>query len=263
MAKIEINDTNFYYELHGYGQPIILISGYTCDHQIWLPILDALSKKFQVLIFDNRGSGQTRDNGIPLTAKLMAQDAIALADALNLYKPHIVGHSMGGTIAQEIASSFPERINKLAILASTIKWREAMLIGLKTHLDMREQNINFDILFEAILSWVFGQKFLKNKNNIALFKQMWLEDKHPQSLSDQKRQFQVLQEFDGENKLKNIIAPTLIVNAVQDLISLSFESEVLAKQIANAQLVHLNAAHGLMLEEPQRVADILLQFFQD
>ena len=106
MPKILVNNAEFYYELNGTGQPLILISGYTCNHNFWHPILDTLSSKFQVLTFDNRGCGKTKDNSQPLLAKLMADDVMALAKALGLKKPHIIGQSMGGTIAQTVASNY-------------------------------------------------------------------------------------------------------------------------------------------------------------
>ena len=112
MSKIKLNNANFYYELHGKGHPLILIAGYSGDHLVWMPLLENLSKQFQVLLFDNRGVGQTTDDGRPLSAELMAQDVVALADALDLKKPHIVGQSMGGTIAQRVATHHSEKINK-------------------------------------------------------------------------------------------------------------------------------------------------------
>ena len=125
MPKIKANNATFYYELVGKGQPIILIAGYTCDYSTWQLMMEQLSNHFQVLVFDNRGIGQTTDTNEPLSAELMAEDVIALSEQLHLDKPHIVGQSMGGTIAQTIAAKFPDKINKLCLLTTSAKWRHA------------------------------------------------------------------------------------------------------------------------------------------
>ena len=88
MPIVSVNNANFYYESQGTGEPVILIAGFTCDHLSWQPIVDELSQYFQVVVFDNRGAGQTVDDNKPLSVKLMAADVIALADKLHLKQPH-------------------------------------------------------------------------------------------------------------------------------------------------------------------------------
>ncbi len=260
MPHIKLKDANFYYELHGSGYPLILISGYTCDHLVWMPILESLSKKFQVLLFDNRGVGQTTDDNLPLSAELMAQDVISLADHLNLQKPHIIGQSMGGTIAQCVASEYPDKIGKLAILTSVAKWRRAMLDGLKSTLTMRKNNISFDLIFEVLMPWIFGEAFLSDKAGIATFKELMLANPYPQSLEDQIRQFQVLENFDGREQLKKITAETLVVHGMQDIITLLDESAYLVEHIPQAEFASVDAAHAVVLEAPQEVSRLLHEF---
>ena len=263
MSKIKLNNANFYYELHGKGHPLILIAGYSGDHLVWMPLLENLSKQFQVLLFDNRGVGQTTDDGRPLSAELMAQDAVALADALDLKKPHIVGQSMGGTIAQRVATHHSEKISKLGIVASSPKWRQAMLLGLKSTLLMREKNIDFDIIFEALIPQIFGETFLSDKKTVADFKKLMLENPYPQSYENQARQFKVLEQFDGREQLKQIHAPTLIVHGMQDIITLLDESEFMATQIPQAKLAKIDCAHGMTIEVPQQLTDLLIDFLNE
>src|SRR3989338_85192 len=114
--EMRVNGASIYYEMRGSGHPLILISGYTRDHTLWTPVLEALAARFQVLRFDNRGVGRTQDEGQPLSASLMAEDVRALAKALGLQKPHIIGQSMGGTVAQKLAAAYPDEIGKLVLL---------------------------------------------------------------------------------------------------------------------------------------------------
>ena len=260
MPNLTVNNANFYYELHGTGHPLILIAGYTCDHQLWTPLINDLSKRYQVFIFDNRAVGQTKDNEKILSAELMAEDVMALAAKLDLKKPHIVGQSMGGTIAQVIASQYPDQIGKLGILTSSAKWRRAMLDGLKSILVMREKDIDFDIIFNSLLPWCFGEKFLQDKENIAAFKSLTLSNPYLQSVQDQARQFEVLETFDGRSYLKQIRTPTLIVHGIEDVITLLHESEMMAEHIQDSRLVKVDCAHCIVVEAPRQLSQLLIDF---
>lgn len=260
MPKIHVNGAEYYYEIHGTGHPVVLISGYTDDHSGWLSLLEPLAKHFQVLIFDNRGTGQTKDGGEPLSADLIADDIVLLADKLGLEKPHIVGFSMGGTIAQSIATRYGHLIDRLILFATTFKWRQAVLLAFKSHLLMREKGFTFDELIEATVSWVYGEKFLANKRNIKKIKEFCLADPYPQSLADQKRQFQILETFDGRDGLSQIKAPTLVIHGTEDIIVLPPEAKAMASQIPNAKIVEFNCGHGVLFEAPNLLQDLFIQF---
>lgn len=262
MPFLKVNHANFYYELHGVAQPLILIAGYACDHLTWLPVLDALTKHFQVLIFDNRAVGETTDDNAVLTAKLMAEDVMALADRLNLVRPHIIGHSLGGNVAQMVASLYPEKIGKLCLLNSSAKWRAAMLLGLKSIFEMREKNLEIDFIVDAIIPWLFGTDFLASLKNVNAFKQAILSNPYPQSLEDQRRQVAMIENFDGVAALKNIQAQTLVGYGAEDIISLPMDAEFLVKNIRHAELVKFDCAHGVMFERPKELVKVLLEFLK-
>lgn len=260
MPKININNAEFYYELHGQGEPVVLISGYGANHLFWFPILPLLSQHFQVLVFDNRAIGQTIDNShFPLTAEFMANDTMALIKELGLKKPHIVGQSMGGTIAQNIAARFPTLINKLGILNSSAKWRQAMLRGLWSMWLIRKAN-NFDCWFETNLAWVFGEEFLQNSEQVENLRLTILNDPYPQSVENQERQYAALTEFDGRAALKNITAKTLVSYGTQDIISLPSESKEIAENIMQAKLIEFDCGHGIVAEVPHELARTLIDF---
>ena len=260
MPTIHVNDADFYYELHGSGQPLILVNGYTGASDSWLPLLPALARRFQVLIFDNRGVGRTRDDGRPLTAELMADDVIALSDALGLKKPHVLGASMGGAIAQCIGVRHPEKVNKLVMVVSTAKWRAALVQVMLGFLALREHAIEEELVTDVTLPWLFGEKFLSNPDNIRLVKQLNAEKPNNQSIVDQKRQLEIIKTFDGRAQLSRIQAPTLIVYGKQDIIALPNEAEFLAAQIPNAKLIALDCGHIPEVEMTEALLEAVLGF---
>ncbi len=96
-------DINIYYEDHGKGEPLLLIAGWGTDLTCWQFQIPEFSTKHRVIAFDNRGAGRTDAPDEPYSFRMMADDAVGLLDALGIGQAHILGVSMGGCIAQEIA----------------------------------------------------------------------------------------------------------------------------------------------------------------
>lgn len=262
MPMISLNDAEFYYETIGVGQPVILISGYACDHTAWMPIAITLSQHFQVVMIDNRASGQTKDSGLVLSAELMASDIVQLLSTLDLKYPHIVGSSMGGTIAQYVATQVPDKIGKLCLCNAVAKWRSAMLEGFGALLALREREVDFELLFKSSLSWLFGEALLNSNKKKEQLRQLMLENPYPQSLEDQKRQYRVLETFDGRKNLANIKAKTLVLYGREDIVSLPRESFYLAEHIKDATLNQFQSAHVPFFERPAEFVDVLIKFLK-
>src|SRR5271168_2930610 len=119
MEIMKIGDLEMHYEVQGDGQPLVLISGYTCDHTFWDQLAPDLATRFRVVTFDNRGVGRTKDNGQLFSIETMASDTAALIQYLGLPKVTVIGQSMGGVIAQAMLATYPDLCGKCAILNST------------------------------------------------------------------------------------------------------------------------------------------------
>lgn len=118
MPFTEANGIKLYYEVHGRGEPLVLIAGIGYDLWMWHRMLPGLAERFQVVVFDNRGAGRSDKPTGPYSAGLLAADTVGLMDAIGLAKAHVMGHSMGGFVAQALAIHHPERVDRL-ILAAT------------------------------------------------------------------------------------------------------------------------------------------------
>ncbi|GAB4232258.1 MAG: 3-oxoadipate enol-lactonase [Deltaproteobacteria bacterium] len=104
-----------YYEEHGSGPPLLLINGLGSDHLEWLHQLPAFAARFRVVVFDNRGTGKSDVPPGPYTTAQMADDAAALLGFLGIPRSHVLGVSLGGMIAQEVALRHPGRVDKLVL----------------------------------------------------------------------------------------------------------------------------------------------------
>ena len=95
MPILHNKDVDLYYEIHGEGAPLMLVAGLASDSQSWLPVVDALTSQYQLILLDNRGVGRTEPKDIEISIGAMADDCIALARHLNVSSFSLLGHSMG------------------------------------------------------------------------------------------------------------------------------------------------------------------------
>jgi pimeloyl-ACP methyl ester carboxylesterase len=118
MPKVNANDIQISYEIHGEGHPLLLIAGVGYGRWFWQKIVPDLAEDYQVITFDNRGAGESDKPDGPYSVPMMAADTAGLLDALDIADAWVLGHSLGGFIAQELIISRPDLVSKL-ILAST------------------------------------------------------------------------------------------------------------------------------------------------
>ena len=129
MSKAKVNDINMYYDVQGDGFPLVMIMGFLGNADCWDPrMLPALSDKFKVITFDNRGAGRTDVSDKAFSIRLLAEDTVGLMDVLNVPKAHVLGTSMGGMIAQELALNYPGRVEKLILTATFCGGPHSILI---------------------------------------------------------------------------------------------------------------------------------------
>jgi len=129
MAFTRVNGVNLYYEVHGRGEPLLLIMGLGANTTGWWAQVPAFSRKYQVIAFDNRGAGRSDKPNEPYSIGQMADDAQALLDELGVGPAHVFGMSLGGMIAQELALRYPESVRTLMLGGTMAGGPTAMFAG--------------------------------------------------------------------------------------------------------------------------------------
>jgi pimeloyl-ACP methyl ester carboxylesterase len=117
----EVNGINLYYEIHGAGRPLVLLHGGLGSGEMFEPIMPQLAERHQVVAPDLQGHGRTADIDRPLDIRVMADDIAALIDHLGLDRPDVVGYSLGGGVALQVAVRHPEKVRRLVAVSANVR----------------------------------------------------------------------------------------------------------------------------------------------
>jgi len=121
IYQVHANGIEIGYKIIGSGEPLVMLMGIGSTMERWpVPLIESLSRKYQLILMDNRGMGYSTANDVPFTFKLFASDVVALLDALQIKKTHVLGLSMGSVITQELLLEFSQRVNKAIVHATCI-----------------------------------------------------------------------------------------------------------------------------------------------
>ena len=251
-----------YCEVHGKGEPLLLIAGLGTDSSCWAGVVKKFSRKFQTIVFDNKGSGRSGPFTKPHTIRHMADDAVKLLDHLGIKRVHIIGHSMGGYIAQEIAINYPDRVNKLILEGSapvSSSRNNSLFYGFSKKL-CNKQPIKDWIKTWTV--WLFSPKTFDSGTFVENFIRLAAKYPYPSSAGGFKSQADAIAEFDSRSRLAAIKAKTLIIEGEDDVLIRPEEARVLAKKIRGSKIKLIkNSAHYVHLENPSLFTKIALEFF--
>ncbi len=263
MPKVKVNDISVHYEVHGDGFPIVMITGVSFCLRIWdKPLIDELSKKFKVIIFDNRGAGQTDIPEGEFTLKMMADDTAGLMDVLNIERANVLGFSMGGMIAQEVALNYPQKVEKLILWGTACGGRKSIPPDLAVYkfLIGAIEDLTPERMAKSTIPLVFTRDFIKNNPEYINDKiQRILKCRIP--FSSYARQVKAMLNFNTCRRLKKMDIPTLIMQGKKDILVPPQNGEILVELIPRAKLIFFeHSAHAIFPHEPDLFLKILFEF---
>lgn len=259
--KIMVGDIEMGYRIFGTGEPLLLIPGFSMTMDMWDQfMLTKLSANHTVILFDNRGIGATTANGNrSYIMEQLANDTSRLIDALKIEKPvDVLGLSMGGIIAQELALSHPEKVNKLIIFASSCGGKYAKPPQVSP--EVMNGMINGNATQDEFLSTLFPNKWVQEntdyiKNNVVL-------PAGKVSRESLLHQAEANSKWQGTcDRLNQLKLPTLILTGTDDITSPPANSLMIAQRIPGAWLVQITGGgHGVMSQYPEKIS-IILELF--
>ena len=268
MPKAKVNGINLYYEVHGNGEPLVMIMGFAGSSGGWIFQRREFQKYFQVITFDNRGVGKSDKPQGPYSIRIMAEDTVGLMDRLGIQKTHILGVSMGGYIAQEIAINHPERVKKLVLGCTYARqddtgghspeyYRGMRLAEGCPAAELRK------IPIAKVLSAEFPLAFNSRLYRICTFPLIVVYARL-MATRGVAAQFQAIVGHDTLERLQMIQATTLVITGTGDRIIKPGSSEVLAKMIPHAKLVKIEGGpHSVFVVVRKRFNREVLDFLKD
>lgn len=267
MPKANVNGINIGYNVSGQGEPLVLITGFAGTENSWIFQKRAFKKYFQVVTFDNRGVGRTDKPDGPYTIRSMADDTVGLIDYLGIDKAHILGVSMGGMIAQELAINYPERVQKL-ILGSTFARRDEIsghseeyrrALGLdEGYTDDDVRRVPIRRRMSVVFSLAFNERLYRTV--VVPLSKVYARSIGTKGVA---AQLEAILGHDTMDRLHLVQAPTLVIAGMRDRLYRPRSSDVLATTIPNARLVKVDrGSHAFFMEMRGRFNNEVLSFLR-
>jgi aminoacrylate hydrolase len=254
------------YQRTGRGPAVLLIQGVGVIGEGWRPQIEGLADRFTLISFDNRGIGASRILGGRLTVEDMAADGLAIMDAEGINQCHVVGHSMGGVIAQELALSAPERVSSLGLLCTFVRGQDGarmspgmLLTALRMRVGSRAMRRN------AFMELVMPARYLQQADRVALAER--LGRLFGRDLADQPpivmKQLRAMSRYDASSRLAQLAhIPTLVVSAREDRIAPPSQGRAIAAAIPGSRYVDLaEAGHGVPIQRAEEINNLLAAHF--
>jgi len=273
MPTAAINDVELFYEESGSGDPLLLIMGLAADSIAWMLQREAFAARYRTVVFDNRGVGRSSKPAGPYSIAQMADDSAALLRTLGIDRAHVVGVSMGGMIAQELALRHPEQVRSLVLGCTYAKPDAAIEAQLVESLQAFGGTRSADGQIQVDLATLDPMAFLQRLLPLTFTPQFIMTElpklmqmfggalQYGFDMSAVLAQVAATQAHDTIDRLDAIRAPTLVLCGDADLLIPASNSDLLAERIPGAKLVKLaGGSHGFNFETPDAFNREVLDF---
>ena len=248
MSELQVNGINIHYTRQGQGQPLLLIMGLGGPAAAWdRQFVQNMASDYQVITYDNRGTGQSEKPDEPYSISLFASDAVGLLSALNIPRAHIFGISMGGMIAQEIGIHHPQRVASLTLGCTTPGGKHSVPAPPESMeaLKGRPGQTPEDAIRDGWKLSYSEDYVAAHQDELEATMRRVLE--HATPYFAYKRHLDATMTLRVYKQLKEITAPTLIATGRDDVLIPAANSEILAREIPNSELaIFENAGHGFV-----------------
>ena len=252
MPVLRTAGGTIHYTTSGTGPAVLLIQGAGVVGEGWRPQVEALARDHTVIAFDNRGMGASRLDGGAVTIDEMAADSLALLDAAGVHDCHVVGHSMGGLIAQALSLRAPQRVRSLALLCTFVRGAEGARLGFAMLLTAVRLRVGTKAMRRnAFLELIMPPEYLRHADRPRLARDM--AGLFGYDLASQPyfvmRQVRAMAGYDESHRWSEVRVPTLVVSAAHDRIALPEYGRELSRLIPHSRYAEVpDAGHGVTIQ---------------
>jgi pimeloyl-ACP methyl ester carboxylesterase len=265
MPTASANGINIYYEVHGQGPNLALIEGVGYHTWMWYRQVPAFAPHFRTLIYDNRGVGRSDKPEGPYTHVQNADDLAALLDVLGWDRTHVLGVSMGGFIAQEFALKYPERLDRLVLVATGFGGPHMVPVPPEAQRALLPNpELSPEEKIRSAMPVAFGDRSWPDKHGDEFERIVSWRLEYPQPPEAAVAQVMAGVTFNVEERLGQIKAPTLVVAGTEDAVVPPQNAELLAAAIPHVKLDLIpGAGHLVIIEQAERFNRDVIRFLQD
>lgn len=260
----DIQGVRLHYACSGKGEPVLLISGLGASAEVWARQVPAFEQHHMVVRFDNRGAGRSDTPEGPYSIQAMASEAVQLLDALDIPAAHVVGSSMGGMIALEVAIQYPDKALTLTLMGAQCGGSHAFGAAAESAADMEELATRDMAPLERARGWVpytLSQAFRESSPDMV-DEYVRVSALFPSSTEGLQAQWAALMGYDSWERLGFITAPTLILQGTADMVVPPENADVLGVRIPESRVELVpDAGHSLAFEAADSVNPLMLEFF--
>ena len=261
MSLAHVSEVDLYYEIHGDGFPLLMINGFGSNTEMWSPFWRRLAKSYRVILFDNRGVGQSTVPAAPFTVRDMAEDAAALLDALGVPRSLVYGASMGGMIAQELVLAHPDRVRGLLLGMTSCGGPHSVPMAVGSMQGTMAPGATPAQMAEGRLRLMHSEAYFAEHRDELL--RQALSVQHPTTLQGYRLQGMATLKFDTYDRLPQIRTPTLVMAGSADAIIPAENARIIASRIPGAQLrIFEGAGHAFTRECEDDAVEAMLSFLE-
>jgi pimeloyl-ACP methyl ester carboxylesterase len=268
MPTLKLKDVEIYYEVQGEGQPMVFLSETACDGEVWkIYQVPEFSKDHRVILHDYRGTGRSGKPSIDYTTKMFCNDVASLMDHLGAENAIVIGHSMGGRVAQLLALDHPQKVKKLVLASTGSHYPQTKGLPLKICKEMIEWGYEKYERDHSILVGFTDEFVKRHPERVENYLKVRMQNLCP--VEFYLRHLLARQSHDTSGRLKDIRQPTLILVGEDDRnmtseINHRMSSEILAQGIPNSKLVVLpNERHSYFFANPDEAHEVIREFIRD
>jgi len=265
MPDAKVNGININYNIFGQGDPLILIIGLSSDQINWRQQTEFFKKYYRTITLDNRGWGKSDKPPGPYTIRMMADDTLGLMNYLGIEKAHILGVSMGGMIAQELAINYPERVNKLILGCTFTRMDETSGFSpeITKELEVFGKSSRDDTSRQRLAISIIDSSFNKGSNRMILLPLAKVAIKSS-PLNGFAEQVDAILAYNAEDRLGRITASTLVIVGTDDRVIKPSSSEAIASLVPKSKLVKLKGgSHAFSGEMSNEFNKTVLDFLRN
>ncbi|MEG2803673.1 alpha/beta fold hydrolase [Stenotrophomonas sp.] len=240
---------------------VVLIHGLGGDASFWAAEQAALAAHFRVLTVDLRGSGLSARTSGAFAIEDLARDVVAILDHAGITHAHVVGFSMGGVVAQALASHAPGRVDRLVLAATFARTNPQAVLFLQAVGTVYRRGATPRQVFDLVLPWLFSEAFFSDPR-AAPYLDYPEEAADEQTPQDWQRLLDAMCAFDGHARLATLACPTLVMAGDEDRLATLADAQHLASGIPGAVLHVLRGGHLMNVESPEAFIEHVMQFLR-